>query len=112
MLIFSRDKNAHYVTPDLSYYWDGAREECEDNIRDAKKKNVNHFFEYYVMSYPREDSMYFSFNVYAVRSDERGFGVQKHIYAFAVVKLSRMASPCSLRAHMHTTALASQAGRL
>ena len=43
MLIFSRDKHertcssgegeegARYVTPDLSYYWEGAREKYEDS---------------------------------------------------------------------------------
>ena len=27
------------MTPDLSYYWEGAREWCEDNKWDTKKKN-------------------------------------------------------------------------
>ena len=48
MLNSPRDKNegtycrrrAHYVTPDLSYYWEqGGREYCEDNKWDGGKKN-------------------------------------------------------------------------
>ena len=31
-------RRARYVTPDLSYYWEGAREQCEHNKRDEKKK--------------------------------------------------------------------------
>ena len=49
MLTFSRDKmkaraevgreeEGPYVTPDLSYYWEGAREWCEDNKWDEEKK--------------------------------------------------------------------------
>ena len=26
------------MTPDLSYYWEGARESCEDNIWDKKRE--------------------------------------------------------------------------
>ena len=26
------------MTPDLSYYWEGGREECEDNKWDEKKR--------------------------------------------------------------------------
>ena len=51
MLNCSRDKNegtyrggdggrmARYVTPDLSYYWEGATEQCKDNKWDGEKKN-------------------------------------------------------------------------
>ena len=28
-----------YVTPDLSYYWEGATEQCKDNKWDGEKKN-------------------------------------------------------------------------
>ena len=28
------------MTPDLSYYWEGAREECGDNKPDAKKELI------------------------------------------------------------------------
>ena len=28
------------MTPDLSYYWEGAREWCEDDKREERKKNV------------------------------------------------------------------------
>ena len=31
-------RRARYVTPDLSYYWEGAREWCEDNKWDEGKK--------------------------------------------------------------------------
>ena len=29
--VVGRGKGGRYVTPDLSYYWEGAREQCEDN---------------------------------------------------------------------------------
>ena len=30
-----RRESARYVTPDLSYYWEGAREQCEDHKWDG-----------------------------------------------------------------------------
>ena len=40
-----------YVTPDLSYYWEGAREEwCEDNKWD--EKNVATVYYYYHTQHP------------------------------------------------------------
>ena len=34
-----RKRRARHVTPDLSYYWEGAREKCEDNKWDGKEKS-------------------------------------------------------------------------
>ena len=61
MLNFSRDQNegtyrsgegrrARYVTPNLTYYWDRAREQCEDYKWDGKHtylKNENIYLVYY-----------------------------------------------------------------
>ena len=35
------------MTPDLSYYWEGARERCEDNKWDEEQKNVAKVYYYY-----------------------------------------------------------------
>ena len=35
---WGRGRRARYVTPDLSYYCEGAREKCEDNKWDGTKK--------------------------------------------------------------------------
>ena len=37
-VVVGRGERARYVTPDLSYYWEGAREQCEDNEWDGEKK--------------------------------------------------------------------------
>ena len=36
-----------YVTPDLSYYWEGAREWFGDNKLDEKEKIVAKVYHYY-----------------------------------------------------------------
>ena len=36
--VVGREERARYVTPDLSYYWEGEREKCEDNKWDEEKK--------------------------------------------------------------------------
>ena len=33
-------RRARYVTPDLSYYWEGAREQCEEHKWDGQKQNA------------------------------------------------------------------------
>ena len=35
------------MTPDLGYYWEGAREWCEDNKWDEEKRNVAKVYYYY-----------------------------------------------------------------
>ena len=35
--VVGRGRRARYVTPDLSYYWEGRREQCEDNKNETKK---------------------------------------------------------------------------
>ena len=35
------EERARYVTPDLSYYWEGGREKCEDNKWDEKETKKN-----------------------------------------------------------------------
>ena len=40
------------MTPDLSYYWEGAREWCEDNKWDGKKKNVAKVYYCYHTQHP------------------------------------------------------------
>ena len=35
------------MTPDLSYYWEGAREWCEENKWDEEKKNAQVYYYYY-----------------------------------------------------------------
>ena len=34
------------MTPDMSYYWEGAREWCGDNIWDEEKKKVAKVYYY------------------------------------------------------------------
>ena len=35
------------MTPDLNYYWEEAREYCEDNKWDEEKKNVPNLYYYH-----------------------------------------------------------------
>ena len=41
-VVVGRGRRTRYVTPDLSYYWEGARGQCEDNKWGAKKKKNAH----------------------------------------------------------------------
>ena len=43
-IVIRGEERARYVTPDLSYYWEGAREHCEDNKRDEGKKKKTPFW--------------------------------------------------------------------
>ena len=40
------------MTPDMRYYWEGAREWCEDNKWDEKKKDVGKVYYYYHTQHP------------------------------------------------------------
>ena len=43
-----------YVTPDLSYYWEGAREKCEDNKRDVLRISFQSFGPLFNLRHPMD----------------------------------------------------------
>ena len=40
---WGRKRTARYVNPDLSYYWEGAREWCDDKKFDEEKKMLQRY---------------------------------------------------------------------
>ena len=62
--LVGRGEEGPYVPPDLSYYyyWQGAREQCEDNKWDEQNKNVAKVYDYRTQHpYPFPGKFYYYF---------------------------------------------------
>ena len=59
------------MTPDLIYYWEGAREWCEDNKWDEEKKNVAKACYYHHTQHPYPFPVFYFLYLFVHSSNDR-----------------------------------------